>query len=116
MRICAVSILLLSLAGSGCASRNVTFADSTRIRPREVNIVRAIYDRYGALYPSNRVPVPDTALTRPRRGARARELSVESYFADARAQGRPAWTALQTDSLLNPKLRGTPCRDGSVLP
>jgi hypothetical protein len=95
IRLLAPALFILALSASGCASRNVTFADSTRFRASEVDVVRAIYDRYGTLYPSRVVPVPDTALRRNRRGASERELSVEAYFADARAQGRPAWTALQ---------------------
>lgn len=84
---------------AGCAPTNVLFSDAERIPHPERDIVSIIYDRYGDLYPSDRVHVPGRAL-RENRPRSEDEFALSSYFSDQHAAKSGAWQALLAEAPL----------------
>jgi hypothetical protein len=90
-------VLLLSLMLTGCTATNVLFANRERGPHPDPEVISIIYDRYGSLYPSPAVDVPESAL-RMVRSPSQQMFRLSAYFRDQRADRTPAWQALMAEA------------------
>lgn len=91
-----ILVATVSMLLTGCAT-NVLFSDIERLPHPEQNVISLVYDRYGDLYPSDRVHIPARALRQNRRRSE-NELALAPYFEDQWRRGSEVWRKLLAEA------------------